>query len=58
MGLDAQRALGAVRLSLGYDTTTADVDAAAAALVASTTATMASRQGRDARTEPGARRAR
>lgn len=38
MGLDAQRALGAVRLSLGYGTTTADVDAAAAALVASATA--------------------
>lgn len=35
MGLDPQRALGAVRLSLGYDTTTADVDSAAAALVAS-----------------------
>jgi cysteine desulfurase len=58
MGLDAQRALGAVRLSLGYDTTTADVDAAAAAFVASTTATMASGQGRDARTELGALRAR
>jgi cysteine desulfurase len=35
MGLDAQRALGAVRLSLGYDTTESDVDAAAAALAAS-----------------------
>jgi cysteine desulfurase len=35
MGLDPQRALAAVRLSLGYDTTTADVDSAAAALVAS-----------------------
>jgi cysteine desulfurase len=58
MGLDAQRALGAVRLSLGYDTTTADVDTAAAALVASTTATMASGPGRDARTELGALRAR
>jgi cysteine desulfurase len=33
MGLDEQRALGAVRLSLGYDTTAAEVDAAAAALV-------------------------
>jgi cysteine desulfurase len=32
MGLDEQRALGAVRLSLGYDTTAAQVDAAAAAL--------------------------
>jgi len=58
MGLDAQRALGAIRLSLGYDTTTAEVDAAAAALVASTTATMARGQGRDARTEFGALRAR
>ena len=35
MGLDPQRALGAVRLSLGYDTTTGDVDAVVAALVAS-----------------------
>jgi cysteine desulfurase len=34
MGLDARRALGAVRLSLGYDTTAADIDAAAAALAA------------------------
>jgi cysteine desulfurase len=34
MGLDARRALGAVRLSLGYDTTAAEVDAAAAALAA------------------------
>jgi cysteine desulfurase len=58
MGLDAQRALGAVRLSLGYDTTTADVDAAAAALAASTTATMASGQRRYARTELGTLRAR
>src|SRR5688572_13762511 len=33
MGLDRERALGAVRLSLGYPTTSADVDAAAAALV-------------------------
>ena len=32
MGLDAQRALGAVALSLGYDTTAADVDTAATAL--------------------------
>jgi cysteine desulfurase len=32
MGLDAQRALGAVRLSLGYDSTAAQIDAAAAAL--------------------------
>jgi cysteine desulfurase len=58
MGLDAQRALGAVRLSLGYDTTSADVDAAAAALVASTTAAMAGEPGRDARSELGALRAR
>jgi cysteine desulfurase len=58
MGLDAQRALGAVRLSLGYDTTTADVDAAAAALVASTTAAIAGGPGRDARSELGALRAR
>jgi cysteine desulfurase len=58
MGLDARRALGAVRLSLGYDTTTADVDAAAAALVASTTAAKASGPGRDARSELGALRAR
>jgi cysteine desulfurase len=35
MGLDAARALGAVRLSLGYDTTAADVDAAAEILAAS-----------------------
>jgi cysteine desulfurase len=35
MGLDAQRALAAVRLSLGHDTTTADVGAAATALAAS-----------------------
>jgi cysteine desulfurase len=34
MGLDRGRALGAVRLSLGYDTTTAQIDAAAAALAA------------------------
>jgi cysteine desulfurase len=32
MGLNAPRALGAVRLSLGYDNTTAEIDAAAAAL--------------------------
>jgi cysteine desulfurase len=32
MGLDAGRALGAVRLSLGYDTTVDEIDAAAAAL--------------------------
>ena len=37
MGLDAQRALGAVRLSLGYDTTAAEIDAAAAALAAAWT---------------------
>jgi cysteine desulfurase len=32
MGLDSGRALGAVRLSLGYDTTVDEIDAAAAAL--------------------------
>jgi cysteine sulfinate desulfinase/cysteine desulfurase-like protein len=32
MGLDAPRALGAVRLSLGYDNTAAEIDAVAAAL--------------------------
>jgi cysteine desulfurase len=32
MGLDARRALGAVRLSLGYGTTATEVDAASAAL--------------------------
>jgi cysteine desulfurase len=42
MGLDAQRALGAVRLSLGYDTTAADVDTAAAALLASSSTALAS----------------
>jgi cysteine desulfurase len=34
MGLDARRALGAVRLSLGYDTTAAQIDDAASALSA------------------------
>jgi cysteine desulfurase len=34
MGLGATRARGAVRLSLGYDTTAAEIDAAAAALAA------------------------
>jgi cysteine desulfurase len=34
MGLSPERALGAVRLSLGHDTTAAEVDAAAAALTA------------------------
>jgi len=34
IGLDAERALGAVRLSLGYGTTAAQIDAAATALVA------------------------
>jgi cysteine desulfurase len=34
MGASVERALGAVRLSLGYDTTAAEVDAAAAALTA------------------------
>ena len=42
MGLDAQRALGAVRLSLGYDTTVADVDTAATALLASSSTPLAS----------------
>jgi cysteine desulfurase len=37
MGLDAERALGAVRLTLGYATTAADVDAAASALAAAAT---------------------
>jgi cysteine desulfurase len=34
MGLSPERALGAVRLSLGYDTTAAEIDAAAADLIA------------------------
>jgi cysteine desulfurase len=38
MGLDAERALAAVRLGLGHDTTAADVDAAAAALAAGASA--------------------
>jgi cysteine desulfurase len=38
MRIDRARALGAVRLSLGYATTEADVDAAAAALAASASA--------------------
>jgi cysteine desulfurase len=37
MGLDAQRALAAVRLSLGHDTTADDVDTAATALAAGAT---------------------
>jgi cysteine desulfurase len=37
MGIGRARALGAVRLSLGYSTTEADVDAAAGALTASAT---------------------
>jgi cysteine sulfinate desulfinase/cysteine desulfurase-like protein len=32
MGLDARRALGAVHLSLGYDTTVEEIDAATSAL--------------------------
>jgi cysteine desulfurase len=44
MGLDAQRALGAVRLSLGNDTTAADVDAAATALAASSSMALTSRR--------------
>ena len=43
MGLDAQRALGAVRLSLGHDTTAADIDAAAPALAASAAMALTSR---------------
>jgi cysteine sulfinate desulfinase/cysteine desulfurase-like protein len=43
MGLDTQRALGAVRLSLGYDTTAADVDAPATALAASSSTALTSR---------------
>ena len=43
MGLDAQRALGAVRLSLGHDTTAEDVDAAATALAASSSMALTSR---------------
>jgi len=42
MGLDAQRALGAVRLSLGHDTTAVDVDTAATALLASLSTALAS----------------
>jgi cysteine desulfurase len=38
MGIGRARALGAVRLSLGYDTTEADVDTAAGALTANATA--------------------
>jgi cysteine desulfurase len=38
MGLDRERALGAVRLSLGYATTAEEVDAAAAALATSASA--------------------
>jgi cysteine desulfurase len=44
MGLPRERALGAVRLSLGRWTTAADVDRAAAALVAAGQAALASRQ--------------
>ena len=43
MGLDAQRALGAVRLSLGHDTTAAHVDTAATALAASSARALVSR---------------
>jgi cysteine desulfurase len=43
MGLDAQRAIGAVRLSLGHDTTAADVDAVATALAASAAMALTSR---------------
>jgi cysteine sulfinate desulfinase/cysteine desulfurase-like protein len=43
MGLGAPRALAAIRLSLGYDTTAAEVDAAATALAAaSSTVALAS----------------
>jgi cysteine desulfurase len=41
MGIGRARALGAVRLSLGYSTTEADVDAATAALTSSATAAAA-----------------
>jgi cysteine desulfurase len=37
MGLDAERALGAVRLSLGYNTTAEQIDAAGAALAGAAT---------------------
>jgi cysteine desulfurase len=43
LGLDAQRALGAVRLSLGHDTTAVDVDMAATALAASSATALAPR---------------
>jgi cysteine desulfurase len=43
MGLDAQRAIGAVRLSVGHDTTAADVDAVATALAASAAMALTSR---------------
>jgi cysteine sulfinate desulfinase/cysteine desulfurase-like protein len=38
MGIDAARALGAVRLSLGYSTTESEVDGAASALIESAVA--------------------
>ena len=41
MGIDRGRALGAVRLSLGYQTTADDVEAAATALIASARVTVA-----------------
>lgn len=41
MGIDRQRALGAVRLSLGYQTTADEIDAAAAALIQSARAVAA-----------------
>jgi cysteine desulfurase len=40
MGLDPIRALGAVRLSLGYETTEAEIDAAAAALASAARAVL------------------
>jgi cysteine sulfinate desulfinase/cysteine desulfurase-like protein len=41
MGIDRHRALGAVRLSLGFHTSEGDVDKAAAALAASAAAVAA-----------------
>ena len=43
MGIDRERALGAVRLSLGYQTIVEDVEAAATALIQSTRVSVTSR---------------
>ena len=43
MGIDRERALGAVRLSLGYQTTAEDVEAAARALIQSARVAVGSR---------------